>query len=308
MIYLPRVPGTGIESVKRGCCMKFVKMQGAGNDYVYLDCFNNATPENLCELAVRVSDRHFGVGSDGLILIMPSGVADARMRMFNSDGSESAMCGNGIRCVAKYLVDEGLAAGPSLSIETGRGVLRLDVETGPDGKVSRVRVDMGEAILDPGLIPALGFSGSPVVRQRLELPEEVMRQTGGFSGFDVTLVSMGNPHCVIFVDDVAGFPLDHIGPVIEHDRHFPQRTNVEFVTVERPGEVRIRTWERGAGETLACGTGASAVAVALALTTGWRKPVLAHLLGGDLELHWQDDGHVLMSGPAMLVFRGELVL
>jgi len=292
--------------------MKFVKMQGAGNDYVYIDCFRNPVPEDPRSLAIKVSDRHFGIGSDGLILILPSDKADARMRMFNSDGSESAMCGNGIRCVAKYVLDEGLAAGPGLDIETGRGVLRLESEIGAAGLVERVCVDMGEAILDPDRIPAKGFAGNPVVRETLRITDSGLDQAGLAElledGLACTLVSMGNPHCVIFVDDVANFPVGQVGPVIEHDAHFPERTNVEFVSIEGPGEVRIRTWERGAGETLACGTGASAVTVALALTTGWRKPVRAHLLGGDLDLEWREDGHVRMSGPAVLVFRGEMEL
>ena len=303
---------TGVESFRTGYIMKFVKMQGAGNDYVYIDCFRNPVPEDPSSLAIKVSDRHFRIGSDGLILILPSDKADARMRMFNSDGSESAMCGNGIRCVAKYVLDEGLADGPGLDIETGRGVLRLESEKGADGLVSRIRVDMGEAILDPDQIPSKGFFGNPVVRETLRLADSGRDETGLAmfleNGFACTLVSMGNPHCVIFVEDVTNFPVDRIGPRIEQDPHFPERTNVEFVTVEGPGEVRIRTWERGAGETLACGTGASAVTVALALTTGWRKPVLAHLLGGDLDLEWREDGHVLMSGPAVLVFRGEMDL
>jgi diaminopimelate epimerase len=292
--------------------MKFVKMQGAGNDYVYIDCFRNPVPEDPQNLALRLSNRHFGVGSDGLILVLPSEIADARMRMFNSDGSESAMCGNGIRCVAKYIIDEGLALGPKISVQTGRGVLQLEAEKGDDGMVNRVQVDMGQAILEAERIPSTGFVGSPVVKQRLVVSAKGMLDPQASAlveaGFEVTLVSMGNPHCVIFVQDVAKFPVATVGPLIEHDKHFPERTNIEFVTIEGPGKVRIRTWERGAGETLACGTGASAVTVALAEVTGWRKPVLAHLLGGDLELHWLENGHVLMTGPAVLVFRGEMAI
>lgn len=279
--------------------MKFIKMQGAGNDYVYLDLFRNPLECAFDELAVRVSDRHFGIGSDGLILIMPGDRASVRMRMFNADGSESSMCGNGIRCVAKYVVDEGLAQGPDLTIETGRGVLALRTMAGADGKVARVAVDMGAPILAAKDIPSTGFGVDTVVSAPLRIGERE---------FAVTLVSMGNPHCVIFVDSVASFPVAEYGALIEKDAHFPSRTNVEFVERLAPGSVRIRTWERGAGETLACGTGASAVAVALGLVDGWRKDVRASVLGGELELLWQEDGHVRMTGPAVHVFSGEFPL
>ena len=284
--------------------MRFVKMHGIGNDYVYVDCFRQPPPPDAAALSRAVSDRHFGVGSDGLILIGPSERADARMRMFNADGSESEMCGNGVRCVAKYVHDHGIAVKPRLTIETGRGVLTLDLHI-RDGKVERVTVDMGEPILDADKIPTtlpvprvVDYSGPPLSTA----------PWWGLFGLDprVTCVSMGNPHAIFYCEAMAKVPLEAVGPEIENTPVFPRRINVHFVQVHSPGEVTMRTWERGSGVTLACGTGACAVAVAGVLTGRTGRKLLAHLPGGDLELDWSEsDDHVYMTGPAVEVFSGE---
>jgi diaminopimelate epimerase len=278
--------------------VKFTKMQGAGNDYVYINCFEESVPDPR-QLAIQVSNRNFGIGSDGLILIMPSQSADVRMRMFNSDGSESEMCGNGIRCVAKYAFDHGIVTKKEITAETGAGILTLQLFTGNDGKVERVRVKMGPPRLTRAEIPMTGEEASLVVAQ----PLNILHTT-----FDITAVSMGNPHCVIFVDDVEQFQVEKYGPLIENHDLFPRRTNVEFVQVISRTEVRQRTWERGAGETLACGTGASAVCAAGFLNGLTEKKILNHLSGGDLELEWSDDGSIYMTGPAVEVFTGVIDL
>lgn len=275
--------------------MKFTKMHGAGNDYVYVDCFQEPFPDDPAELSRQISDRHTGVGGDGLILICPSDVADAKMRMYNADGSESEMCGNGIRCLAKYVYDHNICRQPALRIETGAGVLELQLEI-VDEQVGRVTVDMGEPILDADEIPTR-LSGSPVV----SVPLEVDGQT-----FPVTCVSMGNPHCVIFVEQATDDLVHRIGPQIETHPAFPARVNVEFVELISRTELRQRTWERGSGETLACGTGASAVCVAGVLTDRTDREVSIHLLGGDLQLRWDSEtGHVFKTGPAVEVFSGD---
>jgi diaminopimelate epimerase len=275
--------------------MHFTKMHGAGNDYIYIDCFRHPIPPDPASLSRVISDRHFGVGSDGLILICPSDKADARMRMFNADGSEAEMCGNGIRCVAKYVYDHGLVRKPTLTVETGRGVLTLDVEVA-EGTVRQVRVDMGEPILQAERIPTT-LPGNP--------PANVPLQMGDRS-FAVTCVSMGNPHCVIYVDDLTDALVHGVGPRIEKHPAFPRRTNVEFVRVNRPDDVTMRVWERGSGETLACGTGTCAVAVAGVITGRTGRRITVHLRGGDLLLHWSEsDNHVYMTGPAVEVFSGE---
>jgi len=280
--------------------MRFTKMHGTGNDYVYVDCFDQPVPENLARLARAVSDRHFGIGGDGLILIRPSEAADARMQMFNADGSEAEMCGNGIRCVAKYVYDHGLCHKEKLRIETAAGVLALDLEV-VDGRVDRVRVDMGEPILAPEKIPTtLPGRSSPQGTAVID----ALLQVGG-RRLSVTCVSMGNPHAVAFVDEITDHLVLQLGPKVEVDRHFPNRVNAEFVEVISEGEVRMRVWERGSGETLACGTGASAVCVAGALSGRTGRKIVAHLLGGDLELDWATDNHVYMTGPAVEVFSGE---
>jgi len=279
--------------------MKFTKMHGAGNDYVYVNCFAE-TVDNPTEVAIKVSNRNFGIGSDGLILIMPSDKADVRMRMFNSDGSESEMCGNGIRCVAKYAYDHGIVGKKEITAETGAGILTLQLFTGSDNKVDRVRVNMGKPRLTKQEIPMLG---EPVDARTVAQPLNIMHTV-----FSITCVSMGNPHCVIFVDDVEHFQVEKYGPLIENHDIFPRRTNVEFVQIISRSEVRQRTWERGAGETLACGTGASAVCVAGVLNGLTDKKILNHLSGGDLELEWAEDGHLYMTGPATEVFSGEIIL
>jgi diaminopimelate epimerase len=261
----------------------FTKMHGAGNDYVYIDGFTQKLPSDFERLAVELSHRRFGIGGDGVIFILPSELGDARMRMFNADGSESEMCGNGIRCVAKYVYDSGIAQKPSLKIETGAGVLDLDL-TVKNGKVDSVTVDMGE----PRLLAKLEYRGHTLF---------------------ATCVSMGNPHCVMFVPEATDELVLGIGPLIENDDRFPKRTNVEFVEILGSGEVRQRTWERGSGETWACGTGASAVCVAGVLTERTDRTILNHLTGGDLTLRWDEStNHVFMTGPAVEVFKGRVAV
>ena len=275
--------------------MRFTKMHGCGNDYVYVDCFHEKMPRDPAALSRAVSDRHFGIGSDGLILICPSDKADARMRMFNADGSEAEMCGNGIRCVAKYVYDHGIARNTRLNVETGRGALTLDLEL-QGGKVKRVRVDMGQPILQASDIPTT-LPGNP--------PINILAPVDGVP-LQLTCVSMGNPHAVAFVDEITDKLVHGIGPKIEKHPVFPRRTNVEFVKVNRLDDARMRVWERGSGETLACGTGACASAVAGVLTGKLARLVVMHLLGGDLELHWSEaDKHVYMTGPAVEVFSGD---
>ncbi len=274
--------------------MRFTKMQGAGNDYVYVNCFEEPLPKDPAALARQIADRHFGVGGDGLILICPSEKGDARMRMFNADGSESEMCGNGIRCVAKFVHDHEIAKKETLKIETGAGVLSVKVEVNA-GVVDRVRVDMGIPVLVSEDIPTK-LPGDPPVLAALPIGSRTLQ---------VTCVSMGNPHCVTFVDELSDEWVLKIGPQVEVDPNFPRRVNAEFVQVISPEEVRMRVWERGSGETLACGTGAAAVCVAGVLTGKTGRKILAHLPGGDLELEWADDDHVYMTGPAVEVFSGE---
>ncbi|BCS55844.1 diaminopimelate epimerase [Geobacter sp. SVR] len=278
--------------------MKFTKMQGAGNDYVYVNCFEEMV-EHPQQLAIRLSNRNFGIGSDGLILIMPSDVADVRMRMFNSDGSESEMCGNGIRCVAKYAYDHGIVTRDEITAETGAGNLTLRLVAGSDGKIEKVRVNMGAPRLPRGEIPMTGDAAAKVIAEPLTILDRT---------FQITCASMGNPHCVIFVEDVENFPVATYGPLIENHELFPRRTNVEFVQVFSRSEVRQRTWERGAGETLACGTGASAVTAACVLNGLTDRKILNHLSGGDLEMEWAEDGSIYMTGPAVEVFSGEIKL
>lgn len=278
--------------------MNFTKMHGAGNDYVYVDCFRNPAPSDPASVAIEVSDRHKGIGGDGLILIERSEKADARMRMFNADGSEAEMCGNGIRCVAKYVFDHGICSQEHLKIETGAGILALDLET-KNGKVHQVRVDMGEPILKAALIPT-SLGGDPDRASVVEVPLEI-----DGNQFLATCVSMGNPHCVIFVDKATDDLVHRIGPMIENDTRFPARVNVEFVEIVSSSEVRQRTWERGSGETLACGTGASAVCVAGVLAGKTERTITNHLLGGTLTLTWDEaTNHVFKTGPATEVFSG----
>lgn len=274
--------------------MKFTKMQGIGNDYVYVNCFQEEVREPE-KLAPAISDRHFGVGSDGLILILPSKVADCKMRIFNADGSEAQMCGNGVRCVAKYAHDHKIVKNNPLAVETLAGIKTMQLFF-HNGKVSGVRVNMGKPGLMRSAIPMIGKE-TPVIDELLA--------TGKGSGFRITCVSMGNPHCVVFTENFDRIDVAKYGAEIERHPSFPERTNVHFVKVHGPKEITMKTWERGSGITLACGTGASAVCVAGVLNGKTERKVLAHLPGGDLELEWAEDGNVYMTGPATEVFTGE---
>jgi diaminopimelate epimerase len=280
--------------------MKFTKMHGIGNDYVYVNGFSEAV-RDPATVAKKIADRHFGVGGDGLILILPSEIADVRMRMFNADGSEGEMCGNGVRCVAKYAFDHGLTHSNPMSIETGRGVLTLDLKL-QSGKVSGVTVKMAEPILT---LPEIPVDPAKVVKGSRE-HEYRLSIASSNELLDAVFVSMGNPHAVMYVNDLAALDLEKIGPMIEHHKAFPRRINAHWVQVHSPGELTMRTWERGSGITLACGTGACAVCVAGVLTGRSARKVLAHLPGGDLHLEWREsDNNVYMTGPATEVFSGE---
>ena len=274
--------------------MKFTKMHGIGNDYIYV----NGCEEQIdypAEVARAVSDRHFGIGADGLILILPSSHADFRMRMFNADGSEAQMCGNGIRCLAKYVYDHGMTQKTTIQVETLSGVLELQLFPS-NGVVEKVRVKMGEPRLQRAQIPMQGPAGR-VLREPLVVDGTT---------FEITAVSMGNPHCVVFVDDPQTFDVTSWGPRFEHHPAFPEGVNTEFVQVLDAQTFSMRVWERGSGETLACGTGASAVAVACHLTGRTERRVTGHLRGGSLELEWNEaDNQVYMTGPAVEVFNGE---
>ena len=276
--------------------MRFTKMEGLGNDYIYVDCMAGEPASDWENLSIRMSDRHFGVGADGIILIMPSKVADFRMRMFNADGSEGKMCGNGSRCVAKYVYDNGLTRKTEVTLETLAGIKVLKMQLGADGKVDTVTVDMGEPILTAAEVPALSASERMVEEN---LP------TAKHGDFAVTAVSMGNPHGVIFVDEITDELVLGAGPELERHSAFPDRANIEFVKVIDGETVQMRVWERGSGETLACGTGACATAVAAALTGRTNRKVTVKLIGGDLSIEWNEkDNHVYMTGPARTVFTG----
>ena len=273
--------------------MKFTKMQGLGNDYVYVNGFEERI-ENPSEMAVKVSNRNFGVGSDGLILINPSEKADFEMEMYNADGSRGEMCGNGIRCVAKYVYDYGLTDKTHISVETLGGIKYLDL-TVEDGKVVLVRVDMGSPILTPAQIPVIADEAEAVAVPILVDETE----------YQMTCVSMGNPHAVIFMDDIEHLEIEKIGPKFEHHERFPNRVNTEFVKVLDRPTASMRVWERGSGETLACGTGACAVAVACILGGYTENKVTVKLLGGDLLIEWyREQNKIYMTGPAEVVFDG----
>ena len=277
--------------------LQFTKMQGLGNDYVYVDCTKKKL-ENASEVAVKVSDRHFGIGSDGLILINASSVADFEMEMYNADGSRGEMCGNGIRCVAKYVYDYGLTDQTHISVETLGGIKYLDL-TVEEGRVRQVRVDMGRPMLCPAEIPVIA-NGESVIDMPIEVDGTEYRMTA---------VGMGNPHTVVFVEDVDGLEIEQIGPKFEHHPCFPNRVNTEFVKVLDRNTVKMRVWERGSGETLACGTGACAVAVACILNGLTENKVTVQLLGGDLLIEWNREADkVYMTGPAEVVFDGEIEL
>lgn len=277
--------------------MKFTKMHGCGNDYVYVNLFEEQI-ENPAKVSIAVSDRHFGIGSDGLITIGASEIADFRMRIYNADGSEAEMCGNGIRCVAKYVYDHKLTDKTEITVETGAGVktLQLTVE---DDKVTLVRVDMGEPILTPDEIPVVA-EGDRVVDEPIVVDDKE---------WHMTCVSMGNPHAVVFVDDVAHFELEKYGPLFENHVRFPKRTNTEFVQIISRNEAIMRVWERGSAETWACGTGTCATVMACILNGLTDNDVLVHLRGGDLRIVYDEkSNHVFMTGPATEVFEGEIQL
>ena len=282
--------------------MKFTKMQGLGNDYVYVDCAREKI-EDPAALSRRISDRHFGIGSDGLVMILPGDQADFRMRMFNADGSEAEMCGNAIRCVGRYVYERGLTERTEIGVETCAGLRKLKINL-LDGKVSSVQADMGVPDFFPERIPVdparlgLPADAEAVVDVPLALPYGI---------FSVTCVSMGNPHCVIFTDDVESLPLEVLGPAVECHPAFSKKTNVEFAKVIGPGEIRMRVWERGSGETMACGTGACATLAAAVKTGRTDRKATLHLNGGDLEIEWDEKtGRILKTGPAVFVFDGDI--
>lgn len=275
--------------------MKFTKMQGLGNDFVLVDGLKEKLPENLGELSRKLCDRHFGIGADGLVVILPSQNADVRMRIFNSDGSEPEMCGNVIRCFARLAYDQNIVCKQTIKVETLAGTIVPELIFSPDKEVS-IRVDMGEPRLERSLIPMKGAPGRVV--------DEAVQVDG--NTYKVTCVSMGNPHCITFVSNVDDVPLADIGPKLEANPLFPRKTNVEFIHVLNKDEVNMRVWERGAGETLACGTGACATAVACVLNGLTNRAITVHLAGGDLYIEWAEDNHVYMTGPGQYVFTGEI--
>jgi diaminopimelate epimerase len=277
--------------------IKFTKMHGLGNDYLLVDALKSAPPESkLPAIAKALSDRHFGVGADGLILVLPSRAADFRMRMFNSDGSEAEMCGNGVRLFAKFVYDRGYTREKDMAIETLAGIIRPRLRV-RSGRVTGVRVDMGAPRLRRSEIPMKGPDSDRVVGERIRV---------GGQRYEITALSMGNPHCIVFVKDVERTRVAEIGPAIENHALFPRRTNVEFAQMAGEGEIRMRVWERGAGETLACGTGASAVLVAAVLNGLSSRKAVVRLPGGDLKVHWNPEGdHVSIEGPAEEICTGE---
>ena len=276
--------------------MKFTKMQGCGNDYVYVNCFKETVP-NPSEMAMKISNRNFGVGSDGLILICPSDVADVKMEMYNADGSQSQMCGNGIRCVGKYSYDYGIVNKNVITVETLAGIKTLQLEI-ENNKVKRVTVDMGAPITIPALIP-VKVEGDAVISYPITVEE---------TRYEITCVSMGNPHAITFVENTNDIgEIEVIGPKFEHHEVFPERTNTEFIQILNETEINMRVWERGSGETLACGTGACASVYACILNNKTKDEVTVHLLGGDLWIKYdRESGHIFMTGPAEVVFEGEI--
>ncbi len=276
--------------------MYFTKMHGCGNDYIYVDGSKEKT-EDKGELAKKISDRHFGIGSDGVIFINPSSDADFEMQMFNADGSEGEMCGNGIRCVGKYVYDKGLIKSDTVSISTKAGIKTLKLKI-KDDKVYAVRVDMGRPAFEPEKIPAR-FEGERIVSKPLEI---------GGKTYNITCVSMGNPHCVVFTEDVEKLDLVKLGPLFENNPLFPERINTEFIRIRDRSRIDMRVWERGSGETLACGTGACASVAAGVLNDLTDRKVTVKLLGGTLEIEYAEDGHIYMTGPATTVYEGEICL
>ena len=279
--------------------MMFFKMQGLGNDYVYIDCINGKEPIDIKNLTNRLSNRHFGVGSDGLILLCKSKVADLKMRMFNSDGSEAQMCGNGIRCVAKLAYELGLICEEITTIETLSGIKTLKLNI-VNGKVKTVEVDMGAPILEATKIPV--SSNAKIEDKKVKAEVKVKNKK-----IELTCVSMGNPHAVTFVNDIKNFKVAEYGPILENSDIFPEKANIEFVEVVDKNNIKMRVWERGSGETLACGTGACSSVVASSLNGYTDRKVNVQLLGGNLEIEWKPNNHVHMTGPAVTVFKGEWI-
>lgn len=283
-----------IQKVGNVMTIPFTKMHGCGNDYIYINCFEH-TIENPEQLSRDISNRHFGIGGDGIVLICPSDIADAKMRMFNIDGTEGKMCGNAIRCVAKYVYDNQIVHKESLEIDTLSGVKMIQLTT-EDGKMTSATVNMGKAILDPKSIPLLIEGKEPLINVPIEIENDVYR---------ITTISMGNPHCIIFCEDVESINLSKIGPKFEHHLMFPEGVNTEFIQVEDRNNLRMRVWERGSGETLACGTGACAAVVAAVLNGHCDKntDVIVKLTGGELVIRYTGQS-VFMTGPAVKVFEG----
>lgn len=276
--------------------IKFTKMHGLGNDYVYIDCTEEQKIKNISSLAQFISNRHFGVGSDGLILICKSDIADFKMRMFNYDGTEAEMCGNGIRCVGKFVYDKGLTKKDNITVETLAGIKKLKFNI-KEENVETVEVDMGEPILEPYKIPVI--SEEAIVKNLKIKARE--------NEFKFTCVSMGNPHAITIVDNTKDFNIEKYGPVLEKDEHFPRRANIEFIELVDKNNIKMRVWERGAGETLACGTGACASVVACALNGYIESEANVELLGGTLKIRWdKENNHIYMTGPATTVFEGEI--
>ncbi len=275
--------------------MKFTKMHGLGNDFILVDGFQETLSPDLSQITLKLCDRHFGIGADGVIVVLPSETADFRMRIINSDGSEVEMCGNGIRCFAKYVYEENLIKQATFTVETLAGIMTPSLVLQGD-KVTGVRVDMGEPSLERSAVPMFGSVG-----QALHESLEVLDTT-----FYITALSMGNPHCVIFVDDVGQIDLEKYGPALETHRVFPKKTNVHFLEVQNRAEIKMRVWERGVGPTLACGTGACASLVAAVLNQKTERQAKIHLPGGTLEIEWAENNHVYMTGPAQKVFSGKV--
>lgn len=277
--------------------MEFTKMHGIGNDYIYFNCLDQEI-ENPEELSIKLSDRHFGVGGDGIILIMPSKIADFRMRMFNADGSEGEMCGNATRCIGKYVYEKGLTDKKEITLETLAGIKVLKLTVNSDNKVDLISVNMGKPIIEADKIPVI-FNKKEVINEEVNIADKK---------WNITTVSMGNPHCVVFTKDIENMDLTKIGPIFENNKMFPQRINTEFVEVIDDKTIKMRVWERGSGETLACGTGACAVTVAAVLNKYCKvdDEIIIKLLGGDLKVKYQSDGTVSMTGPAEFVFEGRI--
>ena len=277
--------------------MKFTKMHGIGNDYIYFNCLEKEI-ENPEELSIKLSDRHFGVGGDGIVLILPSDKADFRMRMFNADGSEGKMCGNATRCIGKYVYEKGITDKKEITLETLSGIKTLKLSVNEENKVESVEVNMGEAILKASEIP-VKFDKEKVINERIKITD---------SEYNITCVSMGNPHCVVYMDEIDDLDLEKLGPKFENDSIFPERVNTEFIKVIDENTLKMRVWERGSGETWACGTGACAAVVSSVLN-GYCKydtPIKIKLLGGELSIKFMKNGLVYMSGPAEFVFEGSI--